>query len=182
VKVKSLQLKRFKLIRPFHTILETAVTSIPSTQPGFSQENKHKVMDPGIMYNRINKQKWKAKHPTITYMYIIAPCEPSLQPWFSQNLKQTNEREKDLALVFQGRNQFEEENQRSGPSSGFFFLPLPSHDGRRRTAKLLPTGLSPSASRKLPHILPTVNWPPSRSRKKNSMRHHRTAHRMRRLF
>lgn len=113
-----IQLKLFKLIRPFHTILETAVTSIPSTQPGFSQENKHKVMDPGIMYNRINKQKWKAKHPTITY--IIAPCEPSLQPWFSQNLKQTNESEKDLALVFQGRNQFEEENQRSGPSSGFF--------------------------------------------------------------
>lgn len=71
-------------------------------------------MDPGIMYNRINKQKWKAKDPTITY--IIAPYEPSLQPWFSQNLKQTNKRvlwffkgetnlrrktsDPDLALVF----------------------------------------------------------------------------------
>ena len=97
MRVKSLQLKRFKWIRlpdrgeTFRTILETTVTSIPSMQPVFSPKNKHKEMDPGTMYNRnrIKKQKWKAKDPTI--MYIIASCEQK-------------KGKKVLALVFQGRN------------------------------------------------------------------------------
>lgn len=69
--VKSLQLKIFKWIRlpdrgeTFRTILETTVTSIPSMQPGFSLENKHKEMDPGTMYNqnRIKKAKMEGQGP-----------------------------------------------------------------------------------------------------------------------
>ena len=125
MRVKSLQLKRFKWIslsgrgETFHTILETAVTSIPSMQPGFSQENKHKAMDPEIMYTRINKQNGRprTRQSRISSLRVNPPYSIGF-------LKQTIERGTDLALVFQGRNQFEEENQQSRPGSGFCFSRL----------------------------------------------------------